>query len=45
MNSIDQEEESEPNLYSDMSDVELDFAEVEEEDFSDALAQDIISSS
>lgn len=45
MNSIDQKEESEPNLYSDMSDVELDFAEVEEEDFSDALAQDIISSS
>lgn len=43
-NSIDQEEESEPNLYSDMSDVELDFAEFEE-DFSDALAQDNISSS
>ena len=43
-NSIDKEEESEPNLYSDMSDVELDFAEFEEE-FSDALAQDNIPSS
>ena len=44
-NLIDQDEETDPNFFSDMSDVEVDFPEVEEQDFSNAPAEDIFSSS